>query len=145
MFNPAGTSVWTKSHICMIFLIKITRGRVDAGCHGAPLLSVDLRISEGELFTPSRSSLITARPRGRKVICQTELSASAHSGSSSADLLDINIHVWTPKTRTLCFKGDQNGALIDRGPATALLQIACSTFTVASGMVRGFKEFEDNM
>lgn len=29
---------------------------------------------------------------------------------------------------------------MDRGPATALLQIACSTFTVVSGMVRGFKE-----
>lgn len=42
---------------------------------------------------PCMTLFITARPRGRKVICQTELSVSAHSGSFLADLLVINIRV----------------------------------------------------
>lgn len=115
MCNPAGASVLTEiTHLqWTTFLTKITLVAEQTWCVTCSA-SVgwlkDLGEVNSSLPLSLRSTLFaTARPRGRKVVCQTELSVSARSGSSSDDLLDINIHVWTPKTRTLCLKATKTG------------------------------------
>lgn len=87
MWNHAGASVLTEPpHLqWSTFLTKITGGRVDTVCHllcfffGWPK---DVGEMNSSLLLGLWSTLfITAKPRGRKVICQTELSVSAHSSN----------------------------------------------------------------